>query len=218
VADNVRLLWPELWEYVSEDARHAFGLRFGRFQASADTAQAAAARELLDLVDGGAYLPEATRAVEIDSAVDALLAAHHGWNNFYTELAPAHRLEALVGDRGDVPAPVSPKFVKALVRVFLGNGHGVADAEPAYRRMLERLDGKGARRALRAFMDPTIASLLRTSVARRQWTKLLDILEPKFTSGRDRELIQAVRDFSGRPDQLHLDTKISRLAAPKENP
>jgi hypothetical protein len=39
--DNVRLLWPELWDFVSEEARYAFGTRYGRFQASAEMGQAA---------------------------------------------------------------------------------------------------------------------------------------------------------------------------------
>ena len=30
VADNVRLLWPELWDFVSEEARYAFGTRYGQ--------------------------------------------------------------------------------------------------------------------------------------------------------------------------------------------
>jgi hypothetical protein len=67
VADNVRLLWPELWDFVGDEARYEFGIRYGRFQASAETGQANAARELLDLVDGASYLPEQIRVVEIDT-------------------------------------------------------------------------------------------------------------------------------------------------------
>jgi hypothetical protein len=36
VADNVRLVWPELWPFVGDDARYGFGTRIGRFQAIAD--------------------------------------------------------------------------------------------------------------------------------------------------------------------------------------
>lgn len=39
-----RGLWPELWEFVSDESRYAFGIRYGRFQASAETGQATAAR------------------------------------------------------------------------------------------------------------------------------------------------------------------------------
>lgn len=110
IADNVRMLWPELWPYVSEGKRNQYGIRYGRFMASADSDQATAARELIDLVGATAYLPEAMRAVEIDIALEELRAAHHGWNNFYNEAAPARRLAALIGD-GPAPVSVRARFV-----------------------------------------------------------------------------------------------------------
>lgn len=49
VADNVRLLWPRLWPFVGETTRNSYGLRHTRAVASAETAFATAARELIDL-------------------------------------------------------------------------------------------------------------------------------------------------------------------------
>jgi hypothetical protein len=72
-------------------------------QASVETDQATAARELLDLVDRAEYLPEPIRLVEIDAAIDALTAAHNGLNNFYNEPVPARALENLVGAQGSCP-------------------------------------------------------------------------------------------------------------------
>ncbi|MFF6823682.1 hypothetical protein [Streptomyces longwoodensis] len=216
VADNVRMLWPELWPEVSEDARHRFGVRYGRFRASAVTVQANAAKELLNLVDGGAYLPEQERAVEIDAALDALLAAHHGYNNFHTEAAPANALAVLVGQYGNVPTPVEGKYILTLVEAFLGNNWGPSyAAEPSYEGLLSSLTSAQAGRALRSFMDPTISAKLWQDTVRVQWDKLLTILEPKLTSRSDRELFNAVRGFTGTPDRLRQDTKIARLASPK---
>lgn len=212
VADNVRLLWPALWDFVSDEASYGFGIRYGRFQASAETDLATAARELLDLVDGAEYLPEQIRVVEIDAAIDALTTVHQGWDNFYNEVAPAHALEALVGTQGNVPAALSNKFVRAVVKTFLGNGSGVSNAAlPSYTRMLGTLTPSQAGRALRAFTDPGISSLLSTSTGRRQWSALLDVLEPKLTRAVDRALYDAVRAFTGTPDKLRDDSKISRL-------
>lgn len=217
VADNVRLVWPELWPYLSDDARYAFGTRIGRFQANADLDQAASARELFDLADdGAAYLPEPVRAAEMDQVLDALMSAHRGWNNFYNEPGPARQLASLVGDSGDIPHGVEAKYVRTLVEVFLGNGSGIAwSADPVYRTLLRRLDARQARRALRSFNDPTISSRLTTRPARAQWPDLLDIIEPKLTKVADKELLTAVRSFSGTPDQLRLDSRISRMATPK---
>lgn len=214
VADNVRLLWPELWPYVSEEKRHQYGVRYGRYVASADSDQSKAARELIDLVGATAYLPEAMRVVELDIAIEELRSAHYGWDNFYTEPTPARRLAGLIGD-GSAPEAVRGRFVQIVVKAFLGNGHGVASgAEPRYRQMLEGLDADSASMALRSFMDETIASVLFSSVARRQWVKLLDILEPKLIRPTDRDLLDAVRAFPGTPDKLRTDASIQKLAAP----
>jgi hypothetical protein len=215
VADNVRLLWPPLWEFVSDEARYGFGTRYGRFQANAETDLATAARELLELVDGTGYFPEQIRVVEIDAAIDALTTAHQGWDNFYNEPAPARTLEALVGVQGKVPATLSNKFVRAVVKTFLGNGHGVSNAAlTTYTRMLRALTSSQAGLALRTFTDPGISNVLWTSNGSRQWTALLDVLEPKLTRPADRALYDAVRAFRGTPDQLYTDPTISRLAQP----
>lgn len=212
VGDNVLLLWPELWPSIGEEARQGFGLRYGRFRASADLPQARAARQLLELVGGTAYLPEKERAVEVDAAVDALLAAHHGYSNFHSEPAPARALATLIGERGEVPAAVLGKYLRALVEAFLGNSYGVSFAAlPTYRDLFERMDSTQAGTALRAFMDPNISVKLWSSTGQRQWSALLDILEPKLTAPADRELVAAVRAFNGTPDKLSTDTKIRRL-------
>jgi hypothetical protein len=154
VADNVLLLWPDLWPYISEEGRQRFGLRLGRHLASLDITEAKAARELLDLVDGTAYLPKKNWVVEVDAAIDALLAAHAGHNNFHTEPAPARMLAGLVRNRREMPSGIEAKYLYALVDVYLGNDHGVSwSAESIYRELLEGLEPAQAGRALRAFMD-----------------------------------------------------------------
>ena len=212
-ADNVRTLWPRLWPFVSEDTRGSYGLRHARARASADTDVATAARELIDLVDGTAYLTEEVRAVEMDAALDTLMSAHSGMNNFYNEATPARNLSNLVGDHGSVPSVIQPKYISVLVEVFLGNGYGISwAADPTYRALIEKLDSKMAGRALRMFLQPEISSLLQTTSARQKWAELLDLLEPKLTSNTDRELLAAIRAFTGSPNKLRKDTKIRTLA------
>jgi hypothetical protein len=218
IADNVRQLWPELWDFVSEEARYAFGTRYGRFQASAEMGQATSARELLDLVDGAPYFPEPIRVAAIDAAIDALTAAHRGADNFYNEPGPARALEALVGPEGKIPEAVSPKYVRAVVTPFLGNGYGVSNAAiPSYTRMIEGFGPREAGRALRAFTDPGITSVLWSSTGRRQWPKLLELLEPKLTRQADRQLYDAVLTFDDTPDRLSSNASISRLAVPRKS-
>jgi hypothetical protein len=125
-------------------------------------------------------------------------------------------LEGLAGAEGNIPGAVSTKYVRAVVTVFLGNGYGVSHAAiPAYTRMIEGFGPAEAGRALRAFTDAGIASVLWSATGRRQWDELLDLLEPKLTRQADRELYDAVRAFTGPPDRLALDLSIARLAKPR---
>lgn len=213
VADNVRLLWPRLWPFVRDAARSSYGLRHARALASAETAFAAAARELLDLVNGTAYLTTEVRAVDMSEALDLLSSAHHGFDNFYNEPAPARRVLDLAGEQGDVPHSVRERYVHTVVDCFLGNGYGVSGAAVvSYEKMLARFSSTDAGIALRLFMDPVYSSLLASSVGRSQWALLLDALEPKLTRTTDRALMAAIRAFTGNPDQLRLDTNVKRLA------
>lgn len=214
VADNVRLLWPRLWPFVQDAARSSYGLRHARAIASAETGFATAARELLDLVNGTAYLTPEVRALDMSDALDLLSSAHHGFNNFYSEPAPARRVLDLAGEKGDVPDSVRDRYIHVIVDCFLGNGYGVSGAaEVSYEKMLARFSPADAGVALRLFMDPVYSSLLASSVGQSQWSKLLSILEPKLTSTTDRSLMEAILEFPGKPDQLRLDTNIKRIAS-----
>ncbi|MGV0737525.1 hypothetical protein ABQF35_11135 [Mycobacterium syngnathidarum] len=214
IDDNVRTLWPRLWPFVSEETRSTYGLRLARAQANAEVDWAKAARELIELVNGTAYLTPETRAVEIATALDTLEAAHRGLDNFYNEAAPAQRLLDLVGKHGDIPAPVRGRYVRVVAELFIGNGYGVSwAADPLYQEMIQRFSPSDAGVALRMFDDVVFSSLLGSAVSENRWEKLLDLLDPKLTSNTDRKLMAAIRDFSGTPDKLRLDSSIAKLSS-----
>jgi hypothetical protein len=153
--DNIRRLWPKLWAHVSDPARHNVGFRLATFGASGDTDQAKLARQLLDLVDAAAYLTPEMREIEVNEALDDLLSAHYGWNNFHNEVPIARRLAALVGQLGTVPASLTEKYVVRIVDAYLTNGSGVSrGAKPHYLQLMIKFDPDQASIALRSFTDP----------------------------------------------------------------
>lgn len=209
--DNVRLLLPALWDFLSETQRQQFGVKYGRFVANGDQDQADLARELLDSVDAIAYLPEPVRVADIMTAVDDLLIAHRGIDNCYNEPSRARLLESVVGDR-DVPEEVRHSYVLALVEVFLTNGNGVAwNAEPIYIRMIEKFNAREAELALLSFTDTTIASRLQRSLPQDKFRELLDIIEPKLARRRYREIANTVRNFTGPLYAMSQESKVKRL-------
>lgn len=210
--DNVRLLFPRLWESVSETQRRQFGVKYGRYVANGDDDEAEWARELLDAVDGSAYLPEPTRVAELALAIEDLLQAHRGWHNFHAEPSRARLLERIVGDRG-VPDGVREAYVLALVEVFLTNGNGVAwNAEPVYRQLIERFTRREAEVALLAFTNKHIGSRLQMSLPSAKFSELMDIVESKL-SRRYQEIANAIRESNAPADRLASDSKLKRLIA-----
>ncbi|OLZ72608.1 hypothetical protein AVW11_04150 [Streptomyces amritsarensis] len=209
--DNIRRLWPKLWEHVSEDARHNFGFRLGNFNASGDHEQAVLARQLIDLVDGTTYLPEEEREVEVNQALEELVQVHNEWNNFYNERPVARRLSDLVGQLGVVPKALTQKYVLNIVDVFLTNGHGIAlAADPIYRDLIGKFDPEQASIALRSFTDSVISSKLQQEIPRQQWAVLLTIIEDKLTARPERELLDAIRKSDAKPHQLWMHSAIKR--------
>jgi hypothetical protein len=75
-------------------------------------------------------------------------------------------------------------------------------ALPHYQQMIAGFDPRQAARALRAFTDSEVYSVLRSTTGQRQWPALLDLLGPKLTLSADRALFEAVRTLPGPPDML----------------
>jgi hypothetical protein len=208
--DGVRLLLPQLWPMVGEAQRQQFGMRYGRFVANGDAGQGNMARQLLDVVGASAYLPEPVRVAELAAAIDDLLFAHRGFNNFYTEPGPARQLDSLAGQQ--VPEAVRVPYVAALIEAFLTNGNGVArSADPHYRNMILRLTPGETEIAVSRLFAETSQSQLRWDISRRKYVELLDLLEPKITRPVARDLMVAIRAFSGAPSDLAKDTGLKRL-------
>ncbi len=110
-----------------------------------------------------------------------------------------------------MPVGVREDYVLALVEVFLTNGNGVAwNAEPVYRRLMERFTRREADVALLAFTNTRIASRLQMALSRQKFSELLDIVEPKL-GRRYQEIAAAVRESTAPADKLAGDTKLRRL-------
>lgn len=214
VADNVRLLWPRLWPYIDDSGRFKYGMRHARASANADTETADAARELLDLADGGnAYLTSEVRALDMLDAIENLRTVHHDINNFYNEPVPAKRLLSLVGSDGAVPDNVRDSYVRTVLECYIGNGYGVSrTAEPLYREMIQKFSSQDAGIALRTCIDPVFSFPLSKPSGQSQWEEMIKMLEPKIISRPDRELMDAIKEFNGDPEKLRLDSRIIRLA------
>jgi len=207
---NINRLLPLIWERVDEDTKDTFGLKYGNFVANNFQHEKKLSREFLQLVNAESYIPDDLRIVEIENAIDNLLSAHRGFNNFYNEPSFARQLNRIVGNPPKVPKALSKKYVLALVNVFMTNANGVAvSAQPIYAELLSKLDSFQANVAVLSFTDTGISSKLQFSLCQRKFKEMLDIVRPSITTPAVKDLIKNIDEFAGKLDNLKHDKTIS---------
>jgi hypothetical protein len=209
--DNIKLLSPALWPFVPELTRNAIGVKYGQFTANNDAAKAKLAREFLDGVGGASYIPETIRAAEIGTAIDELLAAHRGWNNFNVEPSFARRLASLVGDKGIIPSAVLEQYIEGLVEVFLTNGHGTAwSADEIYKILLAKLDATQALLAVLSFRKLQISSKLQFNLGQQKFRELVAIARGKITAPQGVDILDIVDNYKAPLSTLRSDTVLMK--------
>jgi hypothetical protein len=211
VQENIHRLLPYLWEHIDETTKSQFGVRYGKFVANNDQREQELAKAFLEIVNGTSYIPEQLLAAEIEIALDNLLDAHRGLNNYYNEPFFARELSRLIGNTGKIPNEINRKYVLTLVEVFLTNGNGVAwNAEPIYLELMKLFDSNQALIAILSFYDSTISSRLQFSLCQRKYREMLDILKVKITSSAVLELIEEINNYAGPLENMKNDTRFKR--------
>jgi len=207
--DNVKLLAPVLWPFVGEPMRKNLGVKYGQFTANNDAVKAKWAREFLDGVGAASYIPDTIRAAEIGTAIEELLAAHRGFNNFHVESSFARRLESLVGDQGQIPPAIAERYVEGLVEVYLTNGRGVAwAAEPIYQRLLAKLDATQALLAVLSFRKVRITSKLQFPLGKEKYLQLVELAKSKVTSPQGTDILNIIEAYRPPLERMRSETKL----------
>jgi hypothetical protein len=208
---NVRLLAPYLWGRLDEITRQQFGIKYSRFISINDQEKQELSREFLETVSGLSYIPDDIRAAEVQTAIENLLTAHRGGNNFYNEPPFARQLQRLVGEAGKVPIQVINEYIICLVEVFLTNGNGRAwNAEPTYISLLDQLDPSQALIAILSFTNLNISSRLQHTLCQTKFKELLEIMKNKVSMAAVKELLENIEKYRGSLDKMKDDSDIKR--------
>jgi len=207
--DNIHLLLPMLWPIAPEEIKNELGMKYANHRVNNDIPEAKLARKFLELVGGLTYIPDQLKSAEIETAIDNLLQAHRGHDNFYTEPPFARALKNLISDAGSVPRQLRNYYVYALVEVFLSNGNGVAmNAEPTYIDLIKRFDSTQAILAIISFNIDKIENKLRLNLCERKFKQLIQLLKIKITSDIVNDLISDRENFQNSLDMLREDPNI----------
>ena len=163
VKDNIRLVAGSVWAAASEEKRYEAGLKQATLVANGDTSRATFTREFIEIVGGTEYLSDSIRSLELSTALENLMTAHDGWDNFHTEPGPAKLLAGIVPENGTVPIDVLHKYVKGITMCRMGNGYGVSwAARPYYEELFGRFSDDQIRVFVNLLHDSEVSSRLQS--------------------------------------------------------
>ncbi len=213
VRNNIRLIASEVWQVCSEEAKHETGLKQASFSVNGEVSRAKLAREFLTRVNGLAYLPPDTIAVEITAALDALLTAHNGWDNFHNEPAHVQILKSFIPPSGNVPDSVARKYVKVLTMCRIGNGYGVSNAaESVYEDLISRWQDVHMALFVHLTHDSEITSRLQMSSCNSNYRKLAKRLIDQATNPNVKLALEFISNFSqSKLEQIRHDSRFQTI-------
>lgn len=216
VRNNVQQVFPIIWKMTDEDTKNEFGIKYARFAVNGDTNEAAYSKELLEMVDGLAYLPDKMRTTELTNALDQLNDAHNGLNNFYREPTFALQLSRVVGNK-QIPSQVNRKYVYTIVDCFIGNGYGVCwDADGIYKELIDKFNQEQVNIAAFTIMDEHIAGMLQHQICEKKYHELLDSLYKRNTAPVVKDLIDMINDATIKLNLIRKDSSYKQKIETKQ--
>lgn len=126
---NVSTLVPLLWPKLREPEKWQIGQAYAEVNAEGNREASAGLKHALLKVQGFDFVPESLRSNTFTETAARVLAAHFGFNNFYTEQEPM----AILASLGTaIPKPAFAKCMEATLAVWLGNAWGHSYAAVSY--------------------------------------------------------------------------------------
>jgi len=209
---NINLLLPMLWSRIDNTTKDELGIKYARFVANGDKAEAKLCRSFLALVSGEQFLPENVRVTEINTALENLREAHNsGTGNFYKEPSFVKQLQRLVGTHG-IPKIIDSNYVHIIIDAFLTNGNGVCwDADSIYIELIKNFSERQVIIAIMSFLSDNISSKLQFQLCLKKYDELIEILEPKIAIPAVQEMLYKIKTYSGDKCSMREDDRINKL-------
>lgn len=122
---NLSNLIQPMWIHIAEKDRWQIGNAYRDVTAAGNINATKGLKNALLKVKGFDYVPENLRSTTFKKAARAVLDAHFGMNNFYTEGPVVASLSKL---GSSIPAPAFIECVQAYLSVYIGNQWGASFA------------------------------------------------------------------------------------------
>lgn len=177
VRNNIALFANDLWILCDETTKYEIGRKYGSFSVNAENDRKHLAKQFLEITNGLGYLTEDHTLIEIQDTLEALLNAHNGSDNFYTEEPHAKTLQKYVPTNDSIPKSISYQYVRVLILCRLGNGYGVSySAKPYYDKMITNFYDTEIKYFLTLTNDDQITTLLKAGLRAKRFRGIASCL------------------------------------------
>ncbi len=115
---NISVILPIIWPSLRQPEKWQVGQAYAELTSEGKRAASTGLKAVLVKVHGFDFVPESLRSNTFTEAAVKVLAAHFGYNNFYTEEEP---MLVLANLGTAIPKPAFAKVMEASLAVWLGN-------------------------------------------------------------------------------------------------
>lgn len=212
---NIQKISEAIWLSAPESSKNELGLKYASFLSNADQDRAKYAKDFLTQVNGMAYLPDGTLAIEIERALDSLMSSHLGFNNFYNEVPNARVLATMIPQNGVLPKQVVSKYVNVLTHCFIGNGHGVSSgAYQTYSSLISLWTDAEMEKFIKLPLDPIFSSTLRKMSCAQNFKNLASSLHGRASGEGLKEALVYIANFNiSHLSEIDKDSEYKRRIA-----
>lgn len=128
VLSNMVLIFSGIWDGLISDDKYTIGTAYAEAINNSNKELSVSLRRVLLAHEGFDYVPENLRSQSFIEYAKKLKSAHFGYDNFYTEPAPAKDLASM----GSIPTPALSHCISAALVSKLGNRYGVSSSAQKY--------------------------------------------------------------------------------------
>ncbi len=218
VRNNIYLVTPCVWKRSTDESKKANGLYYATLAANGDIPKKQNVYALLSAVDGLSFLPEDSKAVDLQILLQSLWQAHHGYNNFANEGAPAAHIQKYIPPNGDIPPSIEYQYIKTIAMCRMGNGYGVSwSAKNTYDDLIGRFSSRQVAILLMLFTkDVEFQTHLQFNLNAKNFMEIITLIknsnsDPKITPLLNRILSLAPIDMSPLSGDSTFQTDVEDL-------
>lgn len=208
-----------VWGYCRTETKYDLGEKVDIYRNNLDEEKAKVAESFFEECDGLQYLSLNTRILQINALCDELLAAHTGYNNYYSEPQYAKSIMNYIKVAEDIPEERMEKIINTFLSCRIGREvtycHGVSpSAENYYNDFFSMLSKKQVVVLLEVLKNHVDSIYNGRGVRCANVAAILETIKSPLLGERLNEIIDYMLDFYSKSilNKVYKDQGFKDLA------